>query len=60
MQYFQYSYTDAEGVSRIQVNLDGFDAILSGSGAKQIEKMPMTDKQVRAFVRNANKGKLNA
>ncbi len=56
MKYFQYSYTDAEGVSRIQVNLDGFDAILSGSGAKQIEKMPMTDKQVRAFVRNANKG----
>lgn len=55
MQYYQYSYTDVDGVQRVQVNVDGFGPMLSARGATQIEQTPMTDKQVKAYIRNSNK-----
>jgi hypothetical protein len=55
MTFFKYSYTDDAGTERVQVNYDGFEALLSEHGSTNIEKVLLSDKQVKEFVRNANK-----
>jgi len=50
-KFFRFEYVDAEGNNRVQVNIDGFEQLLNSQGSTQIVKSPMTDKQVRAYIK---------
>ena len=50
-KFFRFEYVDAEGNNRVQVNIDGFEELLNYQGSTQISKSPMTNKEVRAYIK---------
>jgi uncharacterized beta-barrel protein YwiB (DUF1934 family) len=49
--FFRYEYVDADGINRVQVNVDGFEGLLRSQGATKVIQSLMTDKEVRAYIK---------
>lgn len=49
--FFRFEYVDADGIHRVQVNVDGFEELLRSQGATQVIQTLMTDKEVRAYIK---------
>lgn len=50
--FFRFEYVDADGIHRVQVNVDGFEELLRSQGATQVIQTLMTDKEVRAYIKH--------
>jgi spore germination protein GerM len=51
MQFQKYTYIDADGVNRVQVNIEGFRELLQKQGAMNIAVTPMTNAEVKAYIK---------